>query len=103
MVAAGTLSGLRNPPKISARKFCKKSEGKGTNLFTRCFVGVGEARAQKTPSASIRCWRGLSFVVSGSPMPPWLEFLLDLLAFVGFVAIATSRRPESEDDRPIGR
>jgi hypothetical protein len=36
-------------------------------------------------------------------MPPWLEILLDVFAFVGFVAIATSRRPEREDDKPANR
>jgi len=33
-------------------------------------------------------------------MPPWLEVLLDVLGFAGFIAIATLHRPRREDDKP---
>lgn len=32
-------------------------------------------------------------------MPAWLEILLDVLAFVGFVVIASRRRQPREDDK----
>jgi hypothetical protein len=33
-------------------------------------------------------------------MPVWLEILLDVLAFGGFIAIASRRRQPREDDKP---
>jgi hypothetical protein len=33
-------------------------------------------------------------------MPAWLEILLDVLAFVGFVAIASRRNQPRKDDKP---
>ena len=33
-------------------------------------------------------------------MPSWLEILLDVLAFVGFVVIASRRRQPRKDDKP---
>jgi hypothetical protein len=33
-------------------------------------------------------------------MPPWLEVSLDVLGFVGFIAIATLHRPHPNDDKP---
>jgi hypothetical protein len=36
-------------------------------------------------------------------MPPWLEVLLDVLGFVGFVAIATLHRPQRKNDKPARR
>jgi hypothetical protein len=36
-------------------------------------------------------------------MPPWLEVLLDVLAFVGFIAIATFHRPQRKNGRPETR
>ncbi|HLZ03643.1 MAG TPA: hypothetical protein VKR55_16030 [Bradyrhizobium sp.] len=33
-------------------------------------------------------------------MPAWLEVLLDVLAFGGFIAIATLRRSPPKDDKP---
>lgn len=36
-------------------------------------------------------------------MPPWLEVLLDVLGFVGFVAIASLHSPKREDDKPARR
>jgi hypothetical protein len=36
----------------------------------------------------------------GTNMPAWLEILLDLLAFVGFVVIASRRRSPRKDDKP---
>jgi hypothetical protein len=33
-------------------------------------------------------------------MPAWLEILLDVLAFVGFVVIASRRRSPRKDDKP---
>jgi hypothetical protein len=32
-------------------------------------------------------------------MPVWLEILLDVLAFVGFVVIASRRRSPRKDDK----
>jgi hypothetical protein len=41
---------------------------------------------------------GLSDYLSrrGAPMPPWLEVLLNVLGFAGFVAIAKYHRSRSE-------
>jgi hypothetical protein len=36
-------------------------------------------------------------------MPPWLEVLLDVLAFVGFIVIASLHRPQQKDDKPTPR
>jgi hypothetical protein len=33
-------------------------------------------------------------------MPAWLEILLDALAFVGFIVIASRRRAPRKDDKP---
>jgi hypothetical protein len=35
-------------------------------------------------------------------MPVWLEVLLDVLGFVGFIAIATYRRSPRGSDKPAG-
>ena len=31
-------------------------------------------------------------------MPPWLEILLDLIGYAGFVALAMHHKPRGEDD-----
>jgi hypothetical protein len=36
-------------------------------------------------------------------VPAWLEILLDVLGFAGFIAIATWRRSPRKDDKPAGR
>lgn len=33
-------------------------------------------------------------------MPPWLEILLDVMAFAGFVAIAIFHHPRRKDGEP---
>jgi hypothetical protein len=33
-------------------------------------------------------------------MPPWLEILLDVMAFAGFVAIAILHRPSRKNGEP---
>jgi hypothetical protein len=33
-------------------------------------------------------------------MPPWLEILLDLMAFAGFIAIAIFHRPRHKNREP---
>jgi len=33
-------------------------------------------------------------------MPAWLEILLDVMAFVGFLVIASRRRTPRKDDKP---
>jgi hypothetical protein len=39
----------------------------------------------------------------GLSMPPWLEILLDVLAFVGFIVIATFRRSPRRNDKAAPR
>lgn len=39
-------------------------------------------------------------VSEGSPMPPWLEILLDVIAFAGFIVIAIYHRPRRKNDEP---
>jgi hypothetical protein len=36
-------------------------------------------------------------------MPPWLEVLLDVFGFAGFVILATWRRTPRKSDRPAQR
>jgi hypothetical protein len=36
----------------------------------------------------------------GTPMPPWLEVLLNVIAFAGFVGIAKYHKSRGEDERP---
>jgi hypothetical protein len=33
-------------------------------------------------------------------MPPWLEILLDVMAFAGFIAIAIFHRPRRKNGEP---
>ena len=37
--------------------------------------------------------------LQGTVMPAWLEILLDVLAFVGFVVIASRRKSPRKDDK----
>jgi hypothetical protein len=34
-------------------------------------------------------------------MSPWLELLLNVIAFAGFLAVATYRRPAKKGDGPL--
>jgi hypothetical protein len=33
-------------------------------------------------------------------MPPWLELMLDVLGFAGFIGLATCMKPPSRNDEP---
>jgi len=61
-----------------------------------------ERQEHKTPSTSSDAGGvfALPSQYRGTVMPAWLEVLLDVLAFVGFIVIASRRKSPRKDDKP---
>jgi hypothetical protein len=82
------------------QKILQGAERKSTLDIIRAF----ERQEHKDPVDVFGCRRGLCAGLMGNLlMPAWLEIVLDVAGFAGFIAIASWRRSPRKNGKPAPR